>query len=488
MKPFTRFAFFLILPCIVFATGNGPNPPSRVNIVLIFTDDQGYGDLGCYGSPNIETPNIDRMAAEGIRFTSFYAAPFCGPSRAQLMTGCYHARVGHSFNPGPGHPHGLHPDEITIADLLKSEGYATMAIGKWHLGDAGPLLPTDQGFDSFFGIPFSNDMWPYHPKMPVQANEDALMQEIRERAAYTGFAGQGSYYNVKAGGGFPKPLPLLEDTAVVEENPDQTQLTTRFTEKALGFIEAKQKQPFFLYLAHPMPHVPLFVSDKFKGKSSRGLYGDVIMEIDWSVGRILGKLNELGLRENTLVIYASDNGPWLGYGIDGGSAGPLREGKGSAWEGGFRVPGIFHLPGRIPGGRRTQAIAGNLDILATVAHLTGAELPQDRVIDSVNLWPLLAGETNESPRKFFHYFAGSRPGGEGNYRALRDERWKLIVRKKPSGLTEAQELYDLGADPSEQFNRLGDHPEIAERLLSESQNFLKEFAGQRRPPGRIASE
>ncbi|MGB0580422.1 MAG: sulfatase family protein, partial [Limisphaerales bacterium] len=417
----------------------------KPNVIIIFTDDQGYGDLGCYGSPNIETPNIDRMTAEGIRFTSFYAAPFCGPSRAQLMTGCYHARVGHSFNPSPGSKNGLHPDEITIADMLKPAGYATMHIGKWHLGDEAPLLPLNQGFDHFFGLPFSNDMWNYHPKMPPRENEDALMLQIRKRAAYTGFAGRGSYYKVERGQGFP-PLPLMRDNQVIEKNPDQTQLTTRFTEAALDFIEMKHRHPFFLYLAHPMPHVPLFVSDKFKGKSSRGLFGDVMMEVDWSCGQILEKLKSLGIADNTLVIYTSDNGPWQGYGIDGGSAGLLREGKGSTWEGGVRVPGIFHWPGQIPGGRRTEAIAGTLDILPTIAHLAGVEPPNDRVIDGKNLWPLLSGKTKTGPRKHFHYFAGARPGSAANYRGVRDARWKLLTRTDQFGSAHPRELYDLGSD------------------------------------------
>ena len=460
---------------------------SKPNFIVIFTDDQGYGDLGCYGSPNIETPNIDRMAAEGIRFTSFYAAPFCGPSRAQLMTGCYHARVGHSFNPGPGSKNGLHPNEITIAEMLKPAGYATMQVGKWHLGDEEPLLPINQGFDQSFGIPYSNDMWNYHPKMPPRDNEDALMKEIRKRADYTGYAGQGRYYDLSKGQGFPE-LPLMRGTKVLEMNPDQTQLTTRLTEEALKFIEDKHKQPFFLYLAHPMPHVPLFVSDKYKGKSSRGLYGDVIMEIDWSCGQILKKLNDLGIEDNTLVIYTSDNGPWLGYGIDGGSAGLLREGKGSTWEGGVRVPGIFHWPGKIPGGRRTEGIACNLDILPTLAHLAGVQPPCDRVIDGQNLWPLLSGQTTTSPRTHFHYFAGARPGSPANYRGIRDAKWKLHTRTTKNGVAQPIELYDLGEDPSKKFNRLKAHPDVVERLLGEVRKFRNEFKDNRRPPGLIGEE
>ena len=477
---------------LLFALGLA-GASAKPNIIIIFTDDQGYGDLGCYGSPNIETPNIDRMAAKGIRFTSFYAAPFCGPSRAQLLTGCYHARVSHSFNPGPGSKNGLHPDEVTIAEMLKPAGYETMHIGKWHLGDESPLLPTDQGFDHFFGLPFSNDMWNYHPKMPPRENEDELMKRIRERADYTGFAGQGRYYDLERGQGFPNPLPLMRDKKIVEKNPDQTQLTTRFTEEALRFVDAVTtknkergtKNPFFLYLAHPMPHVPLFVSDKFEGKSSRGLYGDVIMEIDWSCGQILKRLQTLGIADDTLVIYTSDNGPWLGYGIDGGSAGLLREGKGSTWEGGVRVPGIFHWPGRIPGGRRTGAIAGTMDLLPTIVHLAAAKLPADRVIDGRNLWPLLSGQSKTSPREHFHYFAGARPGSFANYRGVRDARWKLLTRTDRNGAAHPRELYDLGNDPSEKFDRLKQHPEIVERLMSEVRLFRASFKENRRPHGQI---
>jgi len=277
------------------------------NVIVIFTDDQGYGDLGCYGSPNIVTPNIDRMAHEGMRFTSFYAAPCCGPSRAQLMTGSYPPRLNLAFNHGPNASTGISANEITIGELLQEQGYSTIHIGKWHLGDAEPFLSHNNGFDEFFGIPYSNDMWRYHPKMPPRENEDSLMTAMRERAAYTGFAGQGSYY--PANGGFPNDLPLHENEKVIELNPDQSQLTTRYTERAIKFIDQHQQEPFFIYLAHAMPHVPLFVSDKQAGKSARGLYGDVIAEIDWSVGQILEALKQRNLDDNTLVVYTSDNGP-----------------------------------------------------------------------------------------------------------------------------------------------------------------------------------
>lgn len=453
----------------------------KPNIIVIFTDDQGYGDLGCYGSPNIHTPHIDRLAAEGLRFTSFYAAPFCGPSRAQLMTGSYPPRVSHARNHGPGSDSGLHPDEVTVAEVLKGAGYATMHVGKWHLGDAPEFLPTRQGFDEYFGIPFSNDMWRYHPRMPPGENEDALMQFIRKRAAYTGFDGQGSYYGKN--GGFPNDLPLMRGEQVIEQNPDQRQLTTRYTEEALAFIEKHRNGPFFLYLAHSMPHVPIFVSEKFDGKSLDGLYGDVIMELDWSTGQILKRLKELGIDGRTLVVFTSDNGPWLGYGIDAGSAGPLREGKGTTWEGGVRVPGIFCWPGKIPAGRRTEAIAGNMDLLPTFAHLAGVDLSKDRAIDGRNLWPLLSGTTEQSPHDYFHYFGGS-PAGQANYRGIRDARWKLVISVNAEGKVEGRELYDLGQDVGEKFDRIKDHPDIARRLEAEGQRFYEALKRNIRPMGR----
>lgn len=456
-------------------------PAPKPNVIVIFTDDQGYGDLGCYGSPNIETPNIDRLASEGIRFTSFYAALFCAPSRAQLLTGSYAARVGHARNPAPNAAFGLHPAEITVAELLKGAGYATMCIGKWHLGDAPEFLPTRQGFDQYFGLPFSNDMWRYHPNMPPRENEDALMKATRERAAYTGYAGQGNYY--RPGAGFPNDLPLMRGEKVIETNPDQRQLTTRYTEAALQFIEAQREKPFFLYLAHNMPHVPLFVSEKFAGKSARGLYGDVMMEIDWSVGQITAKLRELGLDERTLVIYTSDNGPWLGYGIDGGSAGPLREGKGTTWEGGMRVPAIFRWPGKIPAGGRTDAIAANFDLLPTVARFAGATPPAERKIDGRDLGPLLTGQTPRGPHEFFHYTGGSMEG-RVNYRGIRDARWKLVVEAGEDGKLAPTELYDLGADISEKFNRASKHPDVVERLRAAAQNFYDEIRANTRPAGK----
>jgi arylsulfatase A-like enzyme len=274
----------------------------------------------------------------------------------------------------------------------------------------------------------------------------------------------------------------MRNEKVIEENPDQRQLTRRYTEDALAFINAQRDKPFFLYLAHAMPHVPLFVSEKHDGKSIRGLYGDVVMEVDWSVGRILECLEQNGIEHRTLVIFTSDNGPWLQYGIDGGSAGPLRNGKGSVYEGGMRVPAIFRWPGEILPGTRSEAVAGNLDLLPTIGAVAGAELPQDRVIDGRNLWPLLSGKTDESPHKYFHYFAGS---GEGsvNYLGIRDERWKLLFSVETDGAVTSKALYDLHADPGERFDRLEDHPEIARELNAAARSFHAEMIQNLRPLG-----
>jgi arylsulfatase A-like enzyme len=449
----------------------------KPNIVLIFTDDQGYGDAGCYGSPDIATPNLDRMAAEGIRFTDFYAQPFCGPSRAALMTGSYPPRVSLMFNHSPKARTGIHRNEVTIAEILKGQGYRTMIIGKWHLGDAPEFLPTRQGFDRFFGLPYSNDMWPYHPLTYPEENEHPRLTAARKRAEHTGYAGRGTPY--PKGGGFPD-LPLMSNEEVLEWNPDQTKLTRTYTEKALSFIAENKDVPFFLYLAHNMPHVPLFASEGFRGKSKRGLYGDVVEEIDWSVGAVLAKLKQLGLDEKTLVVFTSDNGPWLPYGIDGGSAGPLRNGKGTHWEGGMRVPAIARWPGRIPPGRTTSAVAANLDLLPTFSRLAGGEAPRDRVIDGRDLWPLLSGEKGaKSPHEAFYYYAGARPGAAAPLKAIRSGKWKLHLRNDGTG----EALYDLETDIGERKDRLPEFPEVGLRLAAMAKGFDNELRRNVRPLG-----
>ena len=468
----------------LFVAAAGAVAAERPNFIVIFADDQGWGDLGVQGHPDIRTPHIDELARDGMRFTSFYAAPFCGPSRAALMTGTYPPRNSLDFNHGPKSTTGIHPDEVTLAELLRRQGYATMMIGKWHLGSRPQFLPHRHGFDHWFGLPYSNDMWPYHPVMPPRPDEDERMRAARRRAEHTGYAGQGSYYDLEQGQGFPEPLPLMDDDEVVELNPDQSRLTQRYTERALAFIEASKDRDFFLYLPHAMPHVPLFVSKEREGGSIRGLYGDVIEEIDWSVGRIRAKLVELGLDEKTLIVYASDNGPWLQYGVDGGSAGPLRDGKATLYEGGVRVPGIFRWPGKIPAGQVSSETATTMDILPTFARLAGAEPPADRTIDGRDLWPLLSGRPDaRSPHESFFYFGGGR-GGRPNIQAIRQGRWKLHVRRTAtSGELRATELYDLHEDVGERFNRLELFPDEASRLLRDADRFTRELEANRRPLG-----
>ena len=346
------------------------------NVVVIFADDLGYGDIGTYGATGYKTPHLDELARTGRRFTSFYAAQaVCSASRAALLTGCYPNRIGIHGALGPKATHGLNSNEVTLAELVKQRGYATAMFGKWHLGHHAKFLPTRHGFDEYYGIPYSNDMWPMHPE-----------------------ARKGTYPD----------LPLIEGEKTVARNPDQTQFTTDFTKRGIQFIKKNKDKPFFLYLAHPMPHVPLFVSDKFKAKTERGLFGDVISEIDWSAGEIVKALRENGLIENTLVIFTSDNGPWLSYGDHAGSAEPLREGKGTAWEGGVRVPCIMSWPGKIPANTVSSEPAMTIDILPTVAELIDAELPE-HPIDGENIWPLIAGEPGaKSPHEaYLFYYANN---------------------------------------------------------------------------------
>jgi arylsulfatase A-like enzyme len=389
--------------------------------------------------------------------------------------------VSLAFNHGPKSTTGIHPDEVTVAELLHDAGYATFMIGKWHLGSRAPYLPHYNGFDHWFGLPYSNDMWPYHPLMPPQPNEDDRMKAARERADYTGYAGQGRYYDLEKGQGFPEKLPLMSDDEVLELNPDQTQLTKRYTDRALAFIEENKEREFFLYLPHAMPHVPLFALEARKGTSIRGLYGDVVEEIDWSVGKILDKLKELGIDEKTLVIYTSDNGPWLQYGVDGGSAGMFRDGKGTTYEGGMRVPGIFRWPGKIPAGQVSSEPAANMDILPTFARLAGAQTPRDRVIDGRDLWPLLTETGARSPHEQYYYFGGGRD--RANIQGVREGRWKLRVQRTAGGALEADALYDLQEDAAEKFDRRILYPDLVRRLLSITEQFVRELEGNVRPLG-----
>lgn len=458
----------LIFSCLLSFCGcnkkqsaGSENENHSPNIVLIFTDDQGYRDLGCFGAPDILTPNIDRMAREGARFNNFHVAQaVCSASRSALMTGCYPNRVGVSGAYGPNSPRGLHPEETTIAEMLKTKGYATAIYGKWHLGDHPEMLPTKQGFDEYFGIPYSNDMWPHHPW-------------------------QGTVFD------FPE-LPLMENELVVDTLDEQSQITTWYTEHAVDFIERNREEPFFLYLAHSMPHVPLFVSEKFKGKSPRGLYGDVIMEIDWSVGQVLQTLEDNGLTDNTLVIFTSDNGPWLSYGTHSGSALPLREGKGTSLEGGVRVPCVMKWPGHITPGTEIDAPAMTIDILPTLAEIAAAELPE-RKIDGKSILELMTTGMESSPHQeayFIYYHNNHLEGmlsGDGRwkmyfphqYRSLngrtgRNDGLPIDYEQLPMG----EELYDLYNDISETTNVAAKHPDIIEKMKMQAEGIREELGDE----------
>jgi arylsulfatase A-like enzyme len=490
-------AMVLVLLFVLACAGCASSGPAdrSPNFIIIFCDDLGYGDVGVYGAPTIRTPNIDRMAGEGMRFTDFYAQPVCGPSRAALMTGCYPPRVSLAFNHLPKFETGLHPDEITIAELLKDQGYATAILGKWHLGDHPNFLPLRNGFDYYFGIPYSNDMWRFHPKMPPGDNPHPRLAAAMERAEMTGYAGQGEVF--PADGGFPDPLPLFENDEVVEVDSDQTTFTRRFTEKALEFIDSHQDEPFLLYLAHVMPHVPLFAGNDFQGTSRRGLFGDAVEEIDWSVGQILDKLGELGIDESTLVLFTSDNGPWLAYGIDGGSAGPLAKGKGTPWEGGSRVPGIFRWPGKIPAGSVTSELATTMDLLPTFAGLAGAGPPADRKIDGHDIRPILFGEEGaRSPHEALYYYGGDlfgTPGAPGpspsafelHLQAVRSGDWKLYLDEKTLTGTA---LYHLGHDVGEKQDVMERHPEVVGDLERMAREFNESLRKEVRPLGRLSEQ
>lgn len=449
------------------------------NVIIIYTDDQGYADVGVFGAQGYETPNLDRLAKEGSRFTNFHVAqPVCSASRAALLTGCYPNRIGIHGALGPGANHGLNTNEMTLADLLKQRGYATGMAGKWHLGRPAALLPIHHGFDEYLGLPYSHDMWPRHPE-----------------------ATPGTY----------PPLPLIEGDHIAKSDlqpEDLAHLTTLYTERAVKFIERNQDHPFFFYLAHSLPHVPLYVSDKFKGKSKRGLYGDVIMEIDWSVGQVMETLKKFNLETNTLVIFASDNGPWLSYGDHAGSAGLFREGKGTSWEGGTRVPCIMRWPGKIPAARTSDAMLMTIDLLPTIAGFTGAKLSTNK-IDGLDVAPLITGvngATNPHAGYAFYYEVnqlqavttsdgrwkllfphtyrtlGGRPGGTNGIPA------KYEQRKMPG-----PELFDLQNDPGETKNVAAAQPEILTRLTAFAEKtrvdlgdkLLDRTGSGNREPGRI---
>jgi arylsulfatase A-like enzyme len=451
----------IILPCIflfISCSAQKQAKERKPNFIIIFTDDQGYRDLGCFGSPTIQSPNLDRMAAEGIKLTSFYvAAPLCTPSRAALMTGSYPSRV--NMTDGDNFPvllagdrKGLNPDEITIAEVLKSAGYKTGMFGKWHLGDQPEFLPTRQGFDEFFGLPYSYDISPFH---------------------------QNKKYN------FP-PLPLLDMETVIEENPDCDYLTRKITERSVRFIEENKERPFFLYIPHPDPHRPIYVSpdfikdapDSIKARLEKEdgyvdfaardqLYKYAINEIDWSVGQVLEALKRTGIDENTLVFFTSDNGPVTG------SAEPLRGKKGSAYEGGVREPAIMRWPGKIQSGLVNDELLTAMDLLPTFAKLAGAKVPTDRVIDGNDIWPVLVNQAKTPYKAFFYH-------QQNELKAVRSGKWKLHVEgDKPLA------LYNLENDISESINVLNENQQIATQLLTYINEFKEDIKNNNRPAAYV---
>ncbi|MFK7911459.1 MAG: sulfatase [Akkermansiaceae bacterium] len=461
-KPQLIPAFLFSLLALILIENS--NASDRPNFIIILTDDQGYGDLSCYGGKHVSTPHIDQMAKEGARLTSFYvAAPVCTPSRAGLMTGCYPKRISMATGSNfgvllAGDKKGLHPDEITIAEVLKDAGYKTGMFGKWHLGDQPKFLPTRQGFDDFFGIPYSHDIHPYHPRQ--------------------------NHYQ------FPS-LPLLEGDTVIEMDPNADLLTKRFTDRAVNFITKNKDSPFFLYLPHPIPHAPLHVSPPFmktvpegivnKLKEENGnvdyrtrdkIFRQAIAEIDWSVGQILKALKTNGIDEKTFVIFTSDNGPPKK--TLHASAGILRGNKGTTLEGGMREPTVVRWPGKIPAGKDNNELMTAMDLLPTFAKLAGAKVPTDRIIDGKDIWPVLSGKS-QTPHKAFFYHQGN------NLLAVRSGIWKLHLnrQKKPA------QLYNLETDVAEKNNLIKQNPNIAKRLLGLMKQFEKDIGSNTRPAGFV---
>ncbi len=462
MKPL-HYLSLALLTSSHFATAETLAKP---NVVIIFMDDVGYGDIGPFGSKLNRTPHLDRMAAEGMTLKSFYAAPVCSASRAQLMTGCYAKRVSISGALFPVSAVGLNPDETTIAEHLKQQGYATMMAGKWHLGDQPEFLPTRQGFDHFFGIPYSNDMGEQISPQPDQKARP--------------------------------PLPLLRDDKTIEAPPEQHSLTERFTSESVEFIRSNRQRPFFLYLAHIATHVPLEAGKAFKGKSTNGAYGDWVEEADWSVGQILDALREMKLERNTLVFFTSDNGPWLSKGKNAGVATPLRGGKFSCWEGGVRVPAVACWPGKIPAGSVSDAVVSEMELLPTAVGLAGGTPPADRRIDGKDLWPLLSGKDQESPHDSLFYWDGQWLA------AVRSGEWKLQIRPQKEAEHEkagkkvdvyaikdfTARLYDLDKDVGETTDLAAQHPAVVKRLQEQIAAMDKDLGikGDKAPGVRAAGQ
>jgi arylsulfatase A-like enzyme len=439
----------------------------------MFMDDMGYADIGAFGAKSYPTPNLDKMAKEGRKFTDFYVTQaVCSASRAGLLTGCYNVRIGILGALGPKSNIGISPNEVTIAEICKQKGYATGCFGKWHLGHHKKFLPKQHGFDEYFGLPYSNDMWPYHPGVLHLPMEERIKR-------------------------WPH-LPLIEGNKVI--NPkvsakDQEKLTTQYTERAVSFIEKNKDKPFFAYIPHSMVHVPLYVSKKFKGKSGAGLFGDVMMEVDWSVGQIMKTLKKHKLEKNTLFIFTSDNGPWLNYGDHAGSAAPLREGKGTMFEGGCREPTLAWWPGKIPANSVCKEPLMTIDLLPTIAEMIGAKLPGHR-IDGKNILPLMLSDDAKSPHKAYYFYNGNQ------LQAVRQGKWKLhfphgyrTMAGKPGGTggiptnySQAKielSLFDLRQDIGESKDLKAEFPDIVTRLSELGKKFDEKLKKTKRQPGKI---
>jgi arylsulfatase len=430
---------------------------NRPNIIIILMDDMGYGDIGVNGALNYQTPNINKLASEGMRFTNFLVGqPVCTASRAALMTGCYPNRINLTGALMPNSDIGINASEILIPEMLKSKGYKTSMIGKWHLGDSYQFLPLQNGFDNYYGIPYSNDMWPMNFD-----GTSARLDSLSPKRAYP-------------------QLPIIEGNktvAYIQSFEDQDKITTDYTNRAIQYIYKSDKKPFFLYLAHSMTHVPLGVSEKFKGKSQQGMYGDVMMEVDWSIGKIMKALVDKGIEKNTLIIFTSDNGPWLKFGNHAGTNGGFREGKGTPYEGGQRVACIMRWKGIIPEGTICNKLTSTIDLFPTIANLVGAKLPEHK-IDGIDISVLIKGDINANPRKYFYYYYS-----KNDLRAVRRDNWKLMLPIKHDLSNEifsrgmnrvpgetgfrdiSLSLYDLANDPNEFYDVKNQYPEILTELL-----------------------
>jgi arylsulfatase A-like enzyme len=442
LRAWCVFVAFCFCAAVTQAASRPPN------IIIILADDLGYGDLGCYGSPNIDTPNLDRMAAEGMRFTDFYVcAPVCTPSRTGLITGRLPVRSGMAGKATTHHvltaksPGGLPTNEITIAAALKARNYTTMAIGKWHMGNKPEFMPIHHGFDHFYGLRWSNDMEPA-PHIPKNASSSLNPDP--------------SWWNDS----------LLRDETIIEQPTDLRTLTKKYTTEAVKFIKENKKKPFFLYFAHTYPHVPLFRSRDFEHVSARGLYGDVVAEVDWSVGQVLETLRKEKLADNTLVFFTSDNGPWLIKDLAGGSAGPLKDGKNSTWEGGMREPGIAWWPRKIKAGITTHALASTLDLFPTIMGLTGGTVPHDRVMDGFDMSPILFSK-GDGNREVMFYYNGDElfAARKGPYK-LHNITYAGYSSQPPKN-QEKPLLFNVDTDPAERFDIASEHPDIVADIQKE---------------------